>query len=212
MLNLHRRPIGIMVLLMLATSSLSATYSFAEPSNTQESTSIEAQEIDNCKKSGLRTILTEKIVDGKLEIQQYALPNLVTKEEVRKTMQIENQTLNWTYVCNTYNSGIVLFDGKASKLKDNFWRDSSEITKYEPAEWKEQKNDVLITQKETVQDYNYQIIFSANTDEVQENELFMTLSLELSPEFQNYENCVMIEGFKPHNEPLIHSYLEEKTI
>ena len=39
MLNLHRRLIGIMVLLMLATSSLSATYSFAEPSNTQENTS-----------------------------------------------------------------------------------------------------------------------------------------------------------------------------
>ena len=201
-----------MVLLMLATSSLSATYSFAEPSNTQESISIDTHKMDNCKKSGLRTILTEKIVDGKLEIQEYAIPNLVTKEEVRRAMQIENQTLNWTYICNTYNSGIVLFDGKASKLKDNFWRDSSEIAKYVPAEWKEQKDDVPIIQKETVQDYNYQIIFSANTDEVQENELFMTLSLELSPEFQNYENCVMIEGFKPHNEPLIHNYLEEKRI
>ena len=36
--------------------------------------------MENCKKSGLRTILTEKIVDGKLEIQQYSLPNVVTKK------------------------------------------------------------------------------------------------------------------------------------
>ena len=201
-----------MVLLMLATSSLSATYSFGEPSNAQESTSIENQEMENCKKSGLGTILTEKIVDGKLEIQHYTLPNIVTKEEVRRTMVIDNQTLNWTYVCNTYNSGIVLFDGKASKLRDNFWRESSEIAKYMPVEWKEQKNDVQIAQKEVVQDYNYQIIFSVNTDEVQENELFMTLSLELIPEFQNYENCVMIEGFESYNESAIHNYFGEKTI
>ena len=121
MLNLHKRSMGIAVLLMLATSSLSATYSFAEPNNTQENTSLENQEMKNCKKGGLRTILTEKIVDGKLEIQQHTIPNLVTKEEVRKTMQIENQVLNWTLVCNTYNSGIVLFDGKTSKIKDNFF-------------------------------------------------------------------------------------------
>ena len=197
---------------MLATSSLSATYSFGEPSNAQESTSIENREMENCKKSGLRTILTEKIVDGKLEIQHYTLPNIVTKEEVRRTMVIDNQTLNWTYVCNTYNSGIVLFDGKASKLRDNFWRESSEIAKYVPVEWKEKKNDVQIAQKEVVQDYNYQIIFSVNTDEVQENELFMTLSLELIPEFQNYENCVMIEGFESYNESAIHNYFGEKTI
>ena len=200
-----------MVLLMLATSSLSATYSFAEPSNIQENMTIENQKIENCKKSGLRAILTEKIVDGKLEVQQYVLPNIVTKEDVRRTMQIESQTSNWTYVCNSYNSGIVLFDGEALKLKENFWRDSSEIAKYVPAEWKE-KNEVSTTQKEVAQNYSYQIIFSGNTDEFQENELFMTLSLELSPELQNYEYCTMIEGFESYNESIIQNNLEEKTV
>ena len=176
MLNLHRRLIGITVLLMLGTSSLSATYSFAESSDTQENTLLENQEMEDCKRSGLRTILTEKIVDGKLEIQQYAIPNLVTKEEIRKIMQIDNKTLNWTLVCNTYNSGIVLFDGKASNVRDNFWRDSLEIGKIVPVEWKELKGETMVTQKETVQDYNYQIIFTANTDEFQENEFMMTLN------------------------------------
>lgn len=212
MLNLHRKLIGIMALLMLATSSLSATYSFAEPSNTQENTSLESQEMENCKKTGLSAILTEKIVDGKLEIQHYAIPNLITKEEVRKTMQIENKTLNWTIVCNTYNSGIVLFDGKTSKLKDNFWRDTSEIGKYAPAEWREEKDDISIIQKEIIHDYNYQIIFTANTDEFQENEFFVTLSLEFDPYFQDFENCSINEGFKSHNESIIHDYLKEKTI
>ena len=212
MLNLHRRLIGITVLLMLATSSLSATYSFAEPSNAQENTSLESQEMENCKKTGLRTILTEKIVDGKLEIQQYTIPNLVTKEEVRKTMQIENKTLNWTLICNTYNSGIVLFDGKTSKLKDNFLRDTSEIGKQIPAEGKEENNGISIIQKEIVHDYNYQIIFTANTDEFQENEFFMTLSLEFDPYFQDFENCGINEGFKSYNESIIHDYLKEKTI
>ena len=203
---------GIVVLLMLATSSLSATYSFAEPNNTQENTSLENQEMKNCKKGGLRTILTEKIVDGKLEIQQHTIPNLVTKEEVRKTMQIENQVLNWTLVCNTYNSGIVLFDGKTSKIKDNFWRDSSYIGKFVSAEWKEQKDDISINQKEIVQDYNYQIIFTGNTDEFQENEFFITLSLEIRPNFQDYENCTMIEGFESYNKSTIHNQLRETTI
>ena len=212
MLNLRKRPIGIMVLLMLATSSLSATYSFAEPSNTQESTSIENQKMDNCKKGGLRTILTEKIVDGKLEIQQYTIPNLVTKEEIRKIMQIDNKTLNWTLVCNTYNSGIVLFDGKASNVRDNFWRDSLEIGKIVPVEWKELKGETMVTQKETVQDYNYQIIFTTNTDEIQEIEFFMTLNLEFDPKFQSYEDCALVEVFESYNESTIHNYLKEITI
>ena len=212
MLNLHRRSIGIVVLLMLATSSLSATYSYAESNNTQENTSLGNQEVENCKKGGLRTILTEKIVDGKLEVQQYAIPNLVTKEEVRKTMQIENQTLNWTLVCNTYNSGIVLFDGKTSKIKDNFWIDSSDIRKFVSVEWTEQKDDVPVTQKEIGQDYNYQIIFTADTDEFQENEFFITLNLEFSPKFQNYENCIMIEGFESYNKSIANNHLREITI
>ena len=212
MLNLHRRLIGITVLLMLGTSSLSATYSFAESSDTQENTLLENQEMEDCKRSGLRTILTEKIVDGKLEIQQYAIPNLVTKEEIRKIMQIDNKTLNWTLVCNTYNSGIVLFDGKASNVRDNFWRDSLEIGKIVPVEWKELKGETMVTQKETVQDYNYQIIFTANTDEFQENEFMMTLNLEFDPKFQYFEDCSMIEEFKSHNESIIHNYLKKTAI
>ena len=50
---------AIVILLMLAASPLSVTYAFGQnDSNTDE----------------LRAILTEKVVDGKLKVNQYALP------------------------------------------------------------------------------------------------------------------------------------------
>ena len=210
MLKINRRLVGMTVLFMLATSSLSATYSFAEPNHIQEDSSAETKMEENCKKSGLGTILTEKIVDGKLEVQQYAFPNTISKEDLRRTMQLDNQTSNWTYVCNAYNSGIVLFDGKASKLGDNFWRNSSEFTNYELTEW--ESNNSTISEKRTVQGYSYKIIFSGNTEEIQENELFMTLSLELNSEYKNNDNCIMIEEFESDIESNNHNNLAEKPV
>ena len=212
MLKTHRRSVGMIVLLMLATSSLSATYSFAEPNHAQEGSSTETKKKEKCKKSGFGTILTEKIVDGKLEVQQYAFSNIITKEDLRRTMQLDNQASNWAYVCNAYNSGIVLFDGKASKLGDDFWRNSSELTNYELPEWKEDKDTGLSPQKHIVQGFSYQIIFSGNTGEIQENELFMTLSFELSPELKNDDNCVIIEGFQSDSESINHNKLVGKSI
>ena len=87
-----------------------------------------------------------------------------------------------------------------------------EIGKIVPVEWKELKGETMVTQKETVQDYNYQIIFTANTDEFQENEFMMTLNLEFDPKFQYFEDCSMIEEFKSHNESIIHNYLKKTAI
>ena len=163
------------------------------------------------KKSRLKTILAEKIVDGKLEIQQYTFSNIIPKEDIQRTMQLDNQTSNWVYVCNTYNSGIVLFDGKASKLGDNLWGNSSKFMNYELPEWKEQNYTSFDSQKQNSHEYSYQIIFSVNTEEIQENELFMTLSLELGPEFQNNDNYVLIAGFELETAPINHKNLLQKS-
>ena len=210
MLKTHRRLSGMIILSMLATSSLSATYSFAESNHSQEDPSTEIKLGENCRQSGLRTILTEKIIDGKLEVQQYEFPDIVSKEDLQRTMQLDNHASNWTYVCNAYNSGIVLFDGKASKLVDSFWRNSSEFTDYEFIGWKNPDNSP-INGNQTVQGYSYKIIFSGNTEEIQENELFLTLSLELNSEFNNNDKGVTIEGFESNTESINQNNLGEKS-
>ena len=205
----YKKSLGMIVLLMLATSSLSANYSFAESNHSQE-LSTPTEKIENCQKNGLRTILTEKIVDGKLEVQQYALPDIITEEDLQRVIQLDSQTSNWAYLCNAYNSGIVLFDGKASKLGDSFWKISSEFLNSELSEWKVEDDNHLISQKQSVQDYYFEIIFSVNTGEIQENELFMPLNLELKPHVQQIENCILTEGFD--NESINQKIQMEKSI
>ncbi len=91
---------------MLAASPLSVTYAFSEnDSNSEE----------------LRVILTEKVVDGKLKVNHYALPDGLSEADLQRTLSIDGQ-MSWVYVnYNTYNAGIVIFDGKASKLGENLW-------------------------------------------------------------------------------------------
>ena len=96
----------VAILLMLAASPLSVTYAFGENDGNPEE---------------LRVILTEKIVDGKLKVNHYALPEGLSEADLQRTLSIDDQ-ISWAYVnYNTYNAGIVIFDGKASKLGENLW-------------------------------------------------------------------------------------------
>ncbi len=92
---------------MLAASPLSVTYALGQSdSNADE----------------LRAILTEKVVDGKLKVNQYALPDGLSETDLQRTLSIDGQ-MSWAYVnYKSYNAGIVLFDGKASKLGENLWK------------------------------------------------------------------------------------------
>ena len=97
---------AVAILLMLAASPLSVTYAFGENDSNPEK---------------LRTILTEKVVDGKLKVNHYALPDGLSEADLQRTLSIDGQ-ISWAYVnYNTYNAGIVIFDGKASKLGENLW-------------------------------------------------------------------------------------------
>lgn len=95
---------AIVILLMLAASPLSVTYAFGQNDrNTNE----------------LRTILTEKVVDGKLKVNQYALFDELSEADLQRTLSIDDQ-ISWTNVnYKSYNAGIVLFDGKTSKFGEN---------------------------------------------------------------------------------------------
>jgi len=64
---------------MLLASTLSVNYSFAE---SQESQEEKIKISKNVKKDRLWTILTEKVIDGKLKLQHYVLPTDVSEEDM----------------------------------------------------------------------------------------------------------------------------------
>lgn len=101
----------VAILLMLAASPLSVTYVFGQNDDNPDE---------------LRAILTEKVIDGKLEVNHYALPDGLLETDLQRTLSIDGQ-MSWAYVnYKSYNAGIVLFDGKASKLGENLWEISIE--------------------------------------------------------------------------------------
>ena len=89
---------------MLVASPLSVTYAFGENDSNPEE---------------LRVILTEKLVDGKLKINHYALPDGLSEADLQRTLSMDDQ-VSWACVnYKSYNAGIVLFDEKTSKLGEN---------------------------------------------------------------------------------------------
>ncbi len=85
---------------MLSTSPLSVTYSFAD--------------LNDYQNSRLRIILTEKLANGKLEVQHYALPEDFSGDDIQRIPTFEDQTPDWVYVnYNTFHSEIMVFEGKA---------------------------------------------------------------------------------------------------
>jgi len=151
----HNRTIGVIaVFLMLGASPLSVTYSFAN--------------IQDNQKERIGVILTEEVVNGKLEVRHYALPDNTTKEDIQRRLSFEGQTSSWAYVnYHVYHSGIIIFDGKASKVGDNLWEIST--------------ND-LIDQTVPDEDLSYRVVFSGKAVETDEENViaisFMNSSLK----------------------------------
>ena len=70
------------------------------------------------KREASRTILLKKWLDGKLEVRQYSCPDDITEEGYAKNaIKLMARHQDGPMSTNkAYQSGIVLFDGKASKL------------------------------------------------------------------------------------------------
>ena len=151
----HNRTIGVIaVFLMLGASPLSVTYSFAD--------------IQDNQKERIGVILTEEVVNGKLQVRHYALPDDITEDDIQRRLSFEGQPSSWAYVnYQAYHSGIVIFDGKASKVGENLWEIST--------------NDVM---DKTVSDENfsYRVVFSGKAVEIDEENViaisFMNYSLK----------------------------------
>jgi hypothetical protein len=167
---------GILILLMLFTSPVSVNYSFAE---SQESQEEKAKISKNVKKERLWAILTEKVVDGRLELQHYALSTDISEEDLRKLLSFEDQISSWAYVnYNAYHSGIVLFDGKASKTGENLWKiTANDVLNLEEKEFdlelSEKSNDSHVVMHGAVdKDLSYKVIFSGKIAETGEGDVF----------------------------------------
>ena len=173
----HNRTIGaIAVFLMLGASPLSVTYSFAD--------------IQNNQKERIGVILTEEVVNGKLQVRHYALPDDITEEDIQRRLSFEGQPSSWAYVnYQAYHSGIVIFDGKASKVGENLWEISTNGVsilgeKQSDLESSEKSNDSHVVMYETAsdEDLSYRVVFSGKAVEIDEGNViaisFMNYSLK----------------------------------
>ncbi len=114
----------VAILFMLATAQLAVTYSYAEDEEEMDLV-LSEEELKSTKisqKERLGTIVTEKLVNGKLEVKEFALSEDVTRDDMNRILSLEGIS-GWSLVnSKAYHSGIVLFDGKASKVGENFWK------------------------------------------------------------------------------------------
>ena len=168
----------IVILLMLGASPLSVTYSFADLGGFQEDEKAQNSETTakSIQKERLGVILTEKIVDGKLEAQYYELPDDITVDDMQRMLSFEGKTSGWAYVnVKAYHSGIILFDGKASKIGESFWKISTNGAlnlgeKQFDRELNGKSNDSHAVKHEIAsdEDLNYRVIFSGKVVEIDE--------------------------------------------
>lgn len=197
MVKSKNRVIGVIaILLMLGASPLSVTYSFADIEdykvNEKQQNNIKAEE--STQKKRLDTILTERVVNGKLEVRHYALPDDITEEDMQRTLSVEGQASSWAYVnYKVYHSGIILFDGKASKVGENLWGISTNgmlnlVDGQFNLELSGKSNDSYTVMHEIASDegLNYRIIFSGKIVEIdEENEIVISFMnfIQKNPEW-----------------------------
>jgi len=225
MIKSQKRTIGvIVVLLMLGASPLSVTYSFAEIEDNQGDKMRQNEtKTDNSKKERLGAILTEKIINGNLEVQHYALPNDITEEDMHRILSFEGQTSGWAYVnYKAYHSGIILFDGKVSRIGENLW----EISTNSVLNLGERQFDLEVSGKSngshvvmhgtaSDEDLSYQVIFSGKIAEIYEENVFaislMNFGLKNSEMSQNIK-LLHIGELTINSEKLIGSNQEFRNL
>lgn len=126
MVNFHNKAVlGLAILVMLSTSPMSVSYTFAESSDEFEQKIVQSPKIG----TNTQAIITEKVVDGKLEVKRFALPENISKEDMNRMISFEGETSGWAYVSQkAYQSGIILYDGKLFKVGKNMMEISDEKT------------------------------------------------------------------------------------
>ncbi len=149
----QKRSFGVIaIFVMLGTSPLSVSYSFAD---------FGENDSEVLKNKRLGMILTEKMVNGKLQIQQYALPDEFSDNDKQRMVSFEEESSSWAYVnYNALHSGIVLYDGKASKIGENQLEISNDFLKDSQSGLEITENSQI--NEDSEKELIYKVIFSGN--------------------------------------------------
>jgi hypothetical protein len=217
----QKRSIGVIaILLMLGASPLSVTYSFADFGNYQEG----KKEQQSNQKEGLSVILTEKIVDGKLKAQHYELHDDISEKDMQRMLSSDGEISSWAFVnIKAYHSGIILFDGKASKIGENLWKISTNGMlnlgeRQFDLELNGKSNDsqmILNGAAALEGELSYKIIFSGKVSETDEENVFEIFFVNLvtkNPELGENIKFPQIEELIINSEKSIESNQEFKNM
>ena len=171
----------VAILLMLSTAPIGVSYSYAESEENLEFEEIQYDSLlpENSHLDGTKTILTEKVVNGKLEVMEFVLPKDTTEEDMKRILSLEG-TSGWSYInSQQYRSGIVLFDGNASRSGDRYWKISVNGTlnlfKGEldlKLDGKSNNSITEISENPSNENMDYRVIFSGKMVESDDENVF----------------------------------------
>jgi hypothetical protein len=196
----------VAILVMLSTAPIGVSYSYAE---SEENLEFEEVQYDpslpeNSQLDGIRTILTEKVVNGKLEVMEFVLPKDTSDEDLKRILSLEG-TSGWSYINpQSYHSGIVLFDGNASRAGEKYWKISVNGTlnlfKGEldlKLSGKSNNSVTEISEIPSKENMDYRVIFSGKMIESDEESEFAIAFLNSAP--KNPETNMSIKVLQSGN-------------
>jgi len=213
MVKLQPRTIrGVIVLWMLCASPISVTYSFADIEDGQNELKI----LKNTENERLDGILVEKMIDGDLKVRHYVLTDEFSKKDIQKMLSFDEE-ISWAYVnYKAYHSGIVLFDGKASKISN----DLLEISTNGTLNLAKIQSDLELSEKSdnfneihgaaSSEDLSYKIIFAGKIGEPSEENTFLVsyINSMVIPEMAQNINILHIEDQAINSEEMMNSHQE----
>jgi hypothetical protein len=177
----HKIRAVIGVIFMLMASPLTVTYAQTDTfdSEVMDSSNKEISKSE-IREEKVKAILAERIVDGKLLVRQFDVPENASSDEIRKILMFDGKTNGWAYIHGkAYNSGIVLFDGRAIKIGEQSWKLS---TKGEikvggrnldlDLTGKVHGNRVILHGTASNEELKYRIVLSGNIAQVGEENVF----------------------------------------
>ncbi|MFB5597563.1 MAG: hypothetical protein ACE5RJ_00890 [Nitrosopumilaceae archaeon] len=193
----HNLRAVIGIIFMLAASPLAVTYVQADVAVDSDSS-----ESKSSVKESVRAILAERIVDGKLLVRHFEVSEDASSNEVRQTLMFDGETHGWAYVNGkAYNSGIVLFNGKAIKVSDHSWKLSAQGTIEVGGRnldldlsGRTHAHNVIMHGTATNEELQYRIILSGNIAQFKEDDTFVIALIHAG--LKNAENAETIKLYQ----------------
>ena len=170
---------ALAVIFMLAASPLAVTFAQAEVTDSDTDNEV-SKSVKMTRNDKVKAVLAEKIIDGKLQVRQFDVAADASPDEIRKALMFEGKTTGWAYVSGkAYNSGIILFDGKAIKIGERSW-DLSTKGEMEVAgrtldldlKGKSHGQRVILHGTATNDDLEYRIVLSGKVAQSGEEDIF----------------------------------------